>query len=74
MCIVCTYYAYNLFMATFFFPFFGNSWLNSLGYLASNRPVYNSGPADLSRPDKHLADAIMAVQGRSQHKADHSTD
>ena len=54
-----------------FFLFFGNSWLN---YLASNRPVYNSGPADLSRPDKHLADAIMAVQGRSQHKADHSTD
>ena len=35
-----------------------------LGQLMA-RPVYNSGPADLSRPDKHLADAIMA-------KADHN--
>ena len=51
---------------------FGNSWLN---YLAPNRPVYNCGPADNSgQAGQAPGRCLMAVQGRSGHKADHSTD
>ena len=75
MCIVCTYYAYNLFIYTYFFFFFDNSWLN---YLAPNRPAYNSGPADNSgqagqAPGRCLMAAQgqhrpIIAQGRSQHR------
>ena len=51
-----------------FVLFFGNSWLNYYTWHPIT-PADNSGQAGQA-PGR----CLMAVQGRSGHKADHSTD